>query len=95
VAILDVRNSFSVAFLAILDQNTTFIFFSGNGRLVSILDVQNSFSFAFLAISDQNATFIFFQNGRRRPFWMSEIHFRLRFSKFLKLFGKLKDYDLL
>jgi len=23
-----------------------------------------------------------FQNGRRRPFWMSEIHFRLHFSPF-------------
>ena len=29
----------------------------------------------FLAISDQNATFIFSQNGRRQPFWMTEINF--------------------
>ena len=41
------------------------------------MDVQNSLSMAFLAISDQCEFFlkIFLQNGRRRSFWMSEIHF--------------------
>ena len=50
------------------------------------LDDRKSFSITFLAISDQYATFIFFeffsQNGRRRPFWMIENHFRSHFSPF-------------
>ena len=55
---------------------------------VAILDDRKSLSIAFLAISDQYATtfiffFIFFsQNGCRRPFWMTENHFRSHFSPF-------------
>ena len=41
---------------------------------------------AYLGISDRYATLIFFrnfwQNGCRRPFWMSEIHFRSHFWPF-------------
>ena len=51
----------------------------------AILDVRNSLSIAFLAILDQYGIFYFFfklQNGRRRPFWMSEIHFRSHFWTF-------------
>ena len=50
----------------------------------AILDVRNSLSMAFLAISDQYETFFKFclQNGSRRPFWMSEIHFRSHFWPF-------------
>ena len=39
--------------------------------------------FAFLTISDKKATLIFFaENGRRQPFWMSEINFCLHFWTF-------------
>ena len=45
-----------------------------------------SLSFAFISISDQYATFIFvgifFTNWPRRPFWMTENHFRSNFSQF-------------
>ena len=44
----------------------------------AILDDRKSLSIEFLAISDQYTTFIFilfyfFQNGRRRPFWKSDL----------------------
>ena len=52
----------------------------------AILDDRKSLSIAFLAISDQYATLIswgnFLQNGRRRPFWMTENHFRSHISPF-------------
>ena len=54
-AILDVRNSVSIIFLAILDQYGIFIFFIFFYKMapgVDILDVRNSLSIAFLAISD-------------------------------------------
>ena len=35
-----------------------------------------------MAISDQCATFFFSQNGCRRPFWMTETHFRSHFFYF-------------
>ena len=47
----------------------------------AILDDRKSLSVAFLAISDQYGTF-FSQNGCRRPFWMTENHFRSHFSPF-------------
>ena len=46
-----------------------------------IMDDRKLYSIAFLAISDQYATVIS-QNSRRRPFWMTENHFRLHFSHF-------------
>ena len=47
-----------------------------------ILDDRKSLSIAFLTISDQYATFFFTQNGCRRPYWMTENHFRSHFSPF-------------
>ena len=49
------------------------------------LDDRKSLSIAFLAISGQYETFIylfFSQKGCRRPFWMTENHFRSHFSPF-------------
>ena len=57
----------------------------------AILHVRNSLLIVFLAISDQYAIlffinlyflWFFLQNGHRRPFWMSEIHFRAQFWPF-------------
>ena len=47
-----------------------------------LLDDRKSLSIAFLSISDQYATLIFLENGSRRPFWMTENHFRWYFSPF-------------
>ena len=57
-AILDDRNSLSIAFLAILDQYATFFF--TKWLAAGILDDRKSLSITFLAISDQYATFNFF-----------------------------------
>ena len=47
------------------------------------MDDRKSLSIAFLAISYQYAILILFsQNGCRRPFWMTENHFRSHFSPF-------------
>ena len=83
--ILDDRKSLSIACLAISDQYATFCiyFFFTKWLPVAILDDRKSLSTAFLAISDQYATFDFFsQNGCRRPFRMTENHFRSHFSPF-------------
>ena len=91
-AILDDRKSLSIAFLAISDQYVTFFFdfFFTKWLPAAILDDRKSLSIAFLAISDQYATVFFCsQNGCRRPFWMTENHFRSHFSPFqinMKLF---------
>ena len=60
LAILDVRNSLSMAFLALSDQYETFfkIFFT-KWLAAPILDVRSSLSITFLAISDQYETFFF------------------------------------
>ena len=84
-AISDVLNSLWITFLAILDQYRFFIFFICFTKWlpVAILDVRKSLSISFLAISDRYTTLFFFwnfwQNGWRRPFWMSEFHFRSHF----------------
>ena len=58
-AILDVGNSLSIAYLAILDQYGFFFFeFFTKWLPANILDVRNSLSIAFLAISDRYATLI-------------------------------------
>ena len=60
-AILDVRKSLSVAFLAISDQYATFLLNCFIKWLSStILDVRNSLWITFLAILDQYRFFIFF-----------------------------------
>ena len=54
-------------------------------QIWAILDDRKSLSIVFLAISDQYTTFIFMifpQNGCRRPFWITENHFRSHFSPF-------------
>ena len=62
-AILDVRNSLSIAFLAILDQYGIFYFifyFFTKWPLAPILDIRNLL-LALLAISDRYATLFFFE----------------------------------
>ena len=79
--ILDDRISLSIAFLAISDQYSTFVF--TNWRPAAILDDRKSL---LIAISDQYATSILFyffhKNGCRRPLWMTENHFQSHFSQF-------------
>ena len=63
-------------------QNFFFFYFT---KWPPIFDVRNSLSISFLAISNRYATFLFWnywQNGCRRPFWMSDIHFRSHFWPF-------------
>ena len=66
--------------------NQTKITFFTKWPPADILDGRKSLSIAFLTISDQYATFIYFgffsQNGRRRPFLITENHFRSHFSPF-------------
>ena len=91
VAILDDWKSLLIAFLAISDQYATLIFYfffkmAAGGHfgspICAILDDRKSLSIAFLAISDQCTTHFVSQNGCRRPFWMTENHFRSHFSLF-------------
>ena len=84
-AILDVRNSLWITFLAILDQYRFFIFFykmAAGGHFGCPKITFDLISIHFTSIRN----FIFFwnfcQNGCRRPFWMSEIHFRSHFWPF-------------
>ena len=78
----DIWNSLDKKLRETQTRNKLFIFlkFLTKWLTSAILDVRNSLSIAFLAISDRYATLFFFgnfcQNGCRRPFWMSEIHFR-------------------
>ena len=87
-AILDVRNSLSITFLAILDQYATFFVWKCFTKWLpsAIFGYLKFISFAFLANLDKYGFFIFFekllQNGRRRPFWKSEIHFLSHFWPF-------------
>ena len=66
--------------------NTQLWFFFTKSLPASILDDRKSLLITFLVISDQYATFIFLnffsQNGCRRPFWMTENHFRMHFLPF-------------
>ena len=57
-AVLDDRKSLLIAFLAISDQYTTFLF--TKWLPAAILVDRESLLIAFLAISDQYATLIFF-----------------------------------
>ena len=63
-AILDVRISLSIAFLAISDRYTTLFFvkFLTKWLTSAILDVRNSLSIAFLAISDWSAILDFWNS---------------------------------
>ena len=63
-AILDVRNSLSIAFLAILDQCG---FFFTKWPPAPFFDVRNSLSIAFLAILDQYGIFFFWNYFTKWP----------------------------
>ena len=84
-----------IAFLAISDQYSTFIFWmtkipfdriSRHFRSILnfyFLDDQNPFRSHFSPFQINTQLVIFFknsQNGCRRPFWMAENHFRSHFS---------------
>ena len=64
----------------------------------AILDDRKSLLNAFLAISDQYATF-FFQNGRRRPFWKSDLsHFgwpKITFDRISRHFRSIHNFFFL
>ena len=59
-AILDVRNSLWITFLAILDQYRFVFKFLTKWLPVAILDVRKSLSISFLSISHRYTTFYFF-----------------------------------
>ena len=76
-----VRNSLFIAFLAFLDQYDFFFC----KMAASWHFVRKSLVIAFLAISDRSVildVWHSWQNGCRRPFWMSEFHFRSHFWPF-------------
>ena len=81
-AILDVRKSLSITFLAISDHYGIYLCF----EIVYIMAAGAHFGglkFTFDRISATLCFFLnFWQNGWSRPFWMSEIHFRWHFWLF-------------
>ena len=87
-AILDVRKSLSIAFLAISDQYATSIFFKFffvnyfYKKWRPFWMSENHFRITFLAILDQYRFLFFLQNGCQWPFWMFENHFRSHFWPF-------------
>ena len=76
-AILDVRNSLSIAFLAISDRYRTFFFF-----LMAILDVRKSLLIAFLAISYRSA-FLGVRNSLSVAFLDISDRYRIYFCEFI------------
>ena len=68
-AILDVRNSLSIAFLAISDRYATLFILEMFDKIAAVghLDVRNSLSIAFLAILDQNGIFFFWKFCTKWP----------------------------
>ena len=87
--ILDVWNSLWITFLAISDQYTNFNYFLEIFDKMAAVGYFGCPKFTFDRISGhfrsiRNYYFfgIFWQNGCRRPFWMSEIHFRSHFWPF-------------
>ena len=93
--ILDVQKSLSVAFLAISDQYETFFEFfykmAGVGHFECPKFTLDHISGHFRSIQIFYLFLNFLQNGCRRPFWMSENHFRSNFWPFqinTKLFFK-------
>ena len=81
------KNHFPSHFLPFQIDTTIFILWILFTKWLpaAILDVWNSLVIAFLAISDRYGTSFFkfvCQNGRRRPFWISENHFWLHFWPF-------------
>ena len=73
---LDVRNSLLITFLAISDRYVTLIFFEFFYLMAAVGH------FGCPKLTFDRISLKFLQNGRRRPFWMSEIHFRSHFWPF-------------
>ena len=92
VAILDVRKSLSISFLAISDQYTTLIFVEIFDKMAAVCHfgcnvrkfTLDHISGHFRSIQIFDFFDIFLQNGCRWPFWMSENHFRSIFWPFQK-----------
>ena len=87
--ILDVRNSLSIAFLAISDQCATLIFLcnffykmAAGGHFGCPKITFDLISIHFTSIHNFFLFWNFWQNGWRRPFWMSEFNFRSHFWPF-------------
>ena len=74
-AILDVRNSLSIAFLAISDRYATLIFWEFFDKMAAVghFGFRNSLSITFLAIWNQCGIFIHF----RSHFWPFQIDMQL------------------
>ena len=91
-AILDYRKSLSIALLAISDQYETFICFDFFHKMAAAGHFKlpqftfNRISRHFRSIHNFNFFRFFLQNGRRRPFWMTENHFRSPFQINMQLF---------
>ena len=87
-AILDVRNSLWITFLAILDQYRFFLIFyffykmAAGGHFGCPKITFDLISGHFRSIHNFNLFWNFWQNGCRQPFWMSEFHFRSHFWPF-------------
>ena len=85
VAILDVRKSISISFLSISDWYATLLFFeffykmAAGGHFGCPKITFDLISIQFTSIRNFIYFFYFLQNGWRRPFWMSEFHFRSHF----------------
>ena len=83
-AILDVRNSLSIAFLAIVRSNGHFGFpkFTFDRNSGHFRSIQNFFSRWPFWMSENHFGSHFWPFQIDRPFWMSEIHFRWHFWPF-------------
>ena len=76
------ENEFRSHFSPFQSNTQLWFFFLTKWLPAAILVDQKSLSIAFLAISDSIHNFFSSQNGCRRPFWMTENHFRSHFSPF-------------
>ena len=86
-AILDVRISLSIPFLVISDRYATLFFFEIFDKMADVVHFGcPKFTFDRISGHFRSIRNFFFgnfrQNGCRRPFWMSEIHFRSHFWPF-------------
>ena len=82
--ILDDRKWILIAFLAISDKYSTFIFWfcSQNGCRRPFWITENHFWSHFSPFQINTQLWFFSQNVCRRPFWMTENHFWSHFSSF-------------
>ena len=82
--ILDVRNSRLNAFLDISDRYATLFCLNFCDKMTAVDHISSHFRSIrnFKKILNFIFLEIFIQNGRRRPLWISEIHFRSHFWPF-------------